>query len=157
LCAALRGGGGGTCDQVALLRRAPPAQRLEALTRLFPAELPAPVVAGDAFPLACETLLVAASCGGDGARLWRGLLAAAAAAPGEAAEGACIRLILRPADAATPPISLLGGTTALFERCIAACREALSFESILAAYRRIYRPDLGDPAPSARSPSEASR
>ena len=43
------------------------------------------------------------------------------------------------------------------ERCIAACREVLSFESILAAYRRIYRPDLGDPAPSARSPSEASR
>ena len=42
------------------------------------------------------------------------------------------------------------------ERCITACREVLSFESILAAYRRIYRPDLGDPAPPTGSTSEAS-
>lgn len=42
------------------------------------------------------------------------------------------------------------------ERCIAACREVLSFESILATYQRIYRPDVGAPTPSARSSSEAS-
>lgn len=42
------------------------------------------------------------------------------------------------------------------ERCIAACREVLSFESILTTYRRIYRPDVADPTPSARSSSEAS-
>jgi len=43
------------------------------------------------------------------------------------------------------------------ERCIVASREILSFESILPAYRRIYRPDIGASALTVPLPAEASR
>ncbi len=43
------------------------------------------------------------------------------------------------------------------ERCIVASREILSFESILPAYRRIYRPDIGASELTIPLPAEAPR
>ena len=43
------------------------------------------------------------------------------------------------------------------QRCVAASRDLLSFESILPAYRRIYRPDIGASESTIALPAEASR
>jgi glycosyltransferase involved in cell wall biosynthesis len=43
------------------------------------------------------------------------------------------------------------------KRCVIASREVLSFESILPAYRRIYRPEAEVPRPTASPPAEARR